>query len=858
MTTTDVSLRDPVCGMQVDATTPHRHRFRGAEFSFCSERCLAKFQADPNAYLPEDCAIDPVCGMRVPRWSENRLIHEGHEYLFCSAHCIEKFQKDPKAYEGKDHKEAHAAEPKAPQREAPEDVEYYCPMCPGQEQIGPGICKVCGMSLEPKLPSSATRVEYTCPMHPEVVQDHPGNCPICGMSLEPRTVVQEEENPELLEMRRRLVWCAPPAIVVFLLAMTKDLAPEALPLSHRVVQWIEALLAAPVVLWGGAPFFARMWQSFRTGRLNMFTLIGLGVAAAFGYSLIALLAPDLFPPTMRREDGTVAVYFEAAAVITALVLLGQVLELKARSKTNAAIQKLLALAPAKARRLRKDGTEEEVPLSQVQVGDLLRVRPGEKVPTDGVIVEGESYIDESMITGEPEPVAKKVGDRVVGGTLNQDGSFVMRAEAVGSKTVLARIVELVAEAQRSRAPIQRLADQVAAWFVPAVVLVAVVAFVAWFVWGPEPRLAHALVNAVAVLIIACPCALGLATPISIMVATGRGATMGVLFRDAEAIERLEKVDVLVVDKTGTLTEGHPALVAMHPAKGWQEEELLRLAASLEQASEHPLAKALLAAANERGLRLAKPEGFQAVRGRGAKGEVEGRPIVVGNAAMLREAGVAVDALAARADRMREEGATAIFVAVDGELAGVLAVADPIKKTTPEAIAALQRMGIEVVMLTGDAEKTAQAVAKKLGIARVKAEVPPEGKAEVVRALQAEGHIVAMAGDGVNDAPALAAADVGIAMGGGADVAVEAAGVTLMKGDLRGVVRAVRLSRATMRNIRQNLVWAFAYNTLGVPIAAGVLYPFFGLLLSPIIAAAAMSFSSVSVIANALRLSRVRL
>jgi len=661
-------------------------------------------------------------------------------------------------------------------------------------------------------------------------------------------------------MSRRFWVSTALALPVFLLAMVADLAPQWLPagLSMAAVQWIELALATPVVLWGGWPFFVRGWRSVVTWNLNMFTLIGLGVAVAWGYSLVALLLPGVFPPAMRHPDGTAPVYFEAAAVITALVLLGQVLELRARSRTGAAIKMLLGLAPKTARVVRADGTEEDIPLEQVKPGDTLRVRPGEKVPVDGVVLEGESAVDESMVTGEPIPVVKRAGGRLVGATVNGTGSLLMRAEKVGADTLLARIVQMVAEAQRSRAPIQKLADTVASYFVPAVVLTAALTFVLWGLFGPEPRLAHAVINAVAVLIIACPCALGLATPMSIMVGTGRGASMGVLIKNAEALEVMVKVDTLVVDKTGTLTEGRPELVTVEPAQGFDGATVLRLAAALERASEHPLAAAIVKGAEARGTALVSAEGFTSLTGRGVTGRVEGRRLALGNRTLLEESAIDPAPFTAAADQLREEGQTVMYLAVDGRVAGLLGVADPVKASTPEAVEVLHREGVEVVMLTGDNRTTAATVARRLGIDRFEAEVLPERKSEIVQQLQAEGRVVAMAGDGINDAPALAQAQVGIAMGTGTDVAMESAGVTLVKGDLRGIARARRLSHATMRNIRQNLFFAFVYNSLGVPIAAGVLYPFFGLLLSPMIAAAAMSFSSVSVITNALRLRRTQL
>ena len=734
---------------------------------------------------------------------------------------------------------------------------YTCPMHPEVREPGPGACPQCGMALEPDTASAPeTRVEYTCPMHPEIVRDRPGSCPKCGMALEPRTVALDEPNAELVDMTRRLWVSVALALPLFVLAMVADLAPDWLPagMSMGGVQWIQFALATPVVLWGGWPFLVRGVRSVRTWNLNMFTLIGLGVTVAWGYSLVALLFPDWFPPAMRMTDGTVHVYFEAAAVITALVLLGQVLELRARGSTNAAIKLLLGLAPRTARLVREDGAEIDVDLGAVEPGDLLRVRPGEKVPVDGTVTQGSSTVDESMVTGEPIPLEKSAGDRVIGATLNGTGSLLMRAERVGADTLLAQIMRMVGEAQRSRAPIQRLADRVAGWFVPAVVLIAMAAFVVWGLWGPEPRLAHALVNAVAVLIIACPCALGLATPMSIMVGTGRGASMGVLIKNAEALEVMERVDTLVVDKTGTLTQGRPELSSVRAmAPGIDEDMLLRLAASLERASEHPLAEAITRGAEARGLRLSPTEAFESVTGKGVSGTVDGHRVAIGTAGYLASLGIEPGGLETAAEARRKEGETAVLVAVDGRAAGLIGVADPIKETTPEVIRDLHAEGLSIVMLTGDSATTARAVARTLGIEQVEAGVLPERKGEVVKRLQSEGHQVAMAGDGINDAPALAQAHVGIAMGTGTDVAMASAGVTLIQGDLRGILRARRLSRATMRNIRQNLFFAFVYNALGVPIAAGVLYPAFGLLLSPIIAAAAMSFSSVSVISNALRL-----
>lgn len=803
---------------------------------------------------------DPVCGMSVTPDSEFHANYQGEMWYFCSQHCKHKFVQHPQAYTGESLQVQHD--------EACDDgscsveyLEYTCPMHPEIIQDHPGSCPKCGMALEPKDGSALkTKTEYTCPMHPEIVQDHPGSCPKCGMALEPRTITLEDENPELVDMSRRFWVSTVLALPVFILAMIADLAPGLLPdgLSMKSVQWIECVLATPVVWWGGWPFFVRAVQSVKTWNLNMFTLIGLGVFVAWSFSMVALLLPQIFPLIMRHDDGTVPVYFEAAAVITTLVLLGQVLELRARSRTNTAIKMLLGLAPNTARIHRQNGEEEDIPLDQVQVGDILRIRPGEKIPVDGRVVEGESNVDESMVTGEPVPVVKYKNETLIGATVNGNGSLLMQAEKVGADTLLSQIVNMVAEAQRSRAPIQQLADTVSSYFVPVVVIIAFLAFVVWFLWGPEPRLAYALVNAVAVLIIACPCALGLATPLSIMVGTGRGATVGVLIKNAEALEVMEKVDTLVVDKTGTLTEGRPQLMQVLVVNGEDENTVLRLAASLERGSEHPLADAIVQGAKQRELALSSVDNFEAKTGMGVTGKVDGHALALGNIALMQSLGVDSDSLSAQADSLRAEGQTVMLLAADGEAAGLIGVADPIKQSTASAIADLHEEGIEVIMLTGDNQITAEAVARQLHIDRVEAEVLPDQKATIVKQLQAAGKTVAMAGDGINDAPALAQAQVGIAMGTGADVAMESAGITLVKGDLRGIVRARQLSRATMRNIRQNLFFAFAYNSAGVPIAAGVLYPFFGLLLSPIIAAAAMSFSSVSVISNALRLRRIRL
>jgi Cu+-exporting ATPase len=807
---------------------------------------------------------DPVCGMTVKADARHRSEHEGEIVRFCSAGCKTKFDADPGRYTGP--VPSPVAAPRAasqPSNAAPSAEIYTCPMHPEVRQPGPGSCPKCGMALEPAgvpvLPVS--RTVWTCPMHPEIERDQPGSCPICGMALEPKEVTAEEpDNPELRDMTRRLQVSTALSIPLVLVAMGPHLLSG--DWVHRFMTsgwgpWIELLLATPVVLWGGWPFFQRGYYSLVHKSLNMFTLIALGVGVAWTYSTVATIAPSLFPASFRDAEGRVGVYFEAAAVIVALVLVGQVLELRARSRTGAAIRSLLGLAPKTARRLSPDGTEHDVSLDQVQVGDRLRVRPGEKVPVDGTVVEGSSTVDESMVSGEPIPVEKRSGDGVIGATLNGTGSLVIEARRVGGDTLLAQIVRMVAEAQRSRAPIQRLADQVSAWFVPTVMAAAVIAFAVWAIWGPAPSFAYAVINAVAVLIIACPCALGLATPMSIMVAVGKGATGGVLFRDAAAIEVLRTVDTLVVDKTGTLTLGKPRLVTVE-ATGVSEGELLRLAGGLERASEHPLAAAIVSGAEARGVQLSKAETFDSVTGKGVVGRVEGREVALGNLKLLEERGVDAAQLAVRAEALRADGQTVMLVAIDGRPAGLLGVADPIKETTPQAIADLRAEGVRVVMMTGDSRTTAEAVARRLGIDEVMAEVLPHQKAERVKELQAQGRIVAMAGDGINDAPALAQAHVGIAMGTGTDVAMESAGVTLVRGDLGGIVRARRLSRATMRNIRQNLFFAFVYNAAGVPIAAGVLYPAFGILLSPIFAAAAMALSSVSVIGNALRLRATRL
>jgi P-type Cu+ transporter len=801
---------------------------------------------------------DPVCGMTVdPEHAAGTYDYQEKTYYFCSQSCLERFAAAPEQYIGTPSTAEAPRHPPAPAASGP--MEYTCPMHPEVRPLGPGACPKCGMALEPVTLSMPTTVEYTCPMHPQIVRSEPGFCPICGMALEPRTVTAEEEaNPELRDMTRRFWVSLALSTPLLFIAMAEMVvgAPVSHLLSGRPLTWAQLVLATPVVLWGGWPFFERGWSSLVNRSLNMFTLIAIGVGTAYGYSVVATLFPDIFPHTFRGHGGEPAVYFEAAAVITTLVLLGQVLELRARSQTSSAIKALLGLAPKTARRLRDDGGEEDVPLERVRPGDRLRIRPGEKVPVDGVVLEGTSAVDESMISGEPLPVEKTQDSRVTGGTVNGTGSLIMRAERVGSETLLAQIVRMVSEAQRTRAPIQRLADTVSAYFVPAVVLIAVLTAIVWALIGPEPRLAYALVNAVAVLIIACPCALGLATPMSIMVATGRGAMAGVLIKNAEALEVLERVDTLVVDKTGTLTEGKPRVASVVALPEQDEGALLHLAASLEQGSEHPLAAAVIAGAHERGIAVAAVRDFRSLTGKGVVGTVDGQTVALGNRSLIDELRLDIGELAEKAERLRREGQTVMFVGLSGRAVGLLGVADPIKASTPEAIRMLHEDGIRIVMLTGDSRTTAEAVARQLGIDEVEAEVLPERKVEVVKRLQAEGRTVAMAGDGVNDAPALAQAHVGIAMGTGTDVAIESAGITLVRGDLRGIVRARRLSRATMRNIRQNLFFAFIYNALGVPIAAGVPYPVFGLLLSPIIASAAMTFSSVSVIANALRLRKL--
>ncbi len=807
-----MQLHDPVCGMEVSESSPHVAERAGKTYRFCRSGCAEKFAADPDAHAPRD----PVCGMYPAQRSPHRAEHGGERYLFCCDGCRTKFVADPQRY---------LSPADAPAEPVPEGT------------------------------------LHTCPMDPEVVQEGPGSCPVCGMALEPMEVsLEAPDNAELRDMTRRF-WIALLFSAPVLAVAMGDMLPGR-PLSSllgggRARVLVELALSLPVCTWAALPFYERAIASLRTRNLNMFTLIGLGVAVAFGYSALAALMPGIFPLGFAHHPGEVAVYFESAATIVTLVLLGQVLELRARARTGDALRALLGLAPTTARRVR-DGEEQDVPLESVEVGDVLRVRPGERVPVDGVVVEGRGAVDESMLTGEPIPVDKGEGDALTGATINGTAALLMRAERVGRDTLLSRIVAMVASAQRSRAPIQGVADAVAGYFVPAVVLCAVLTFVLWALLGPQPQLAHALINAVAVLIIACPCALGLATPMAIMVASGRGAGAGVLFRDAEAIERLQQVDTLVFDKTGTLTEGRPALVSTAMAAGCEEAEVLRLAASLEQGSEHPLGAALIAAAGERGLELTAPSDVEALVGRGVRGSVGGRTVALGNGRLMEELTVVLGPLADAAEQARARGETVLFVALDGRAAGALHVADRIKDSTPAALAALRIEGLRLIMLTGDNRRTAEAVASELALDEVIAGVLPTDKAATIARLRDQGRTVAMAGDGINDAPALARADVGIAMGTGTDVAIESAGITLVKGDLMAIVRARRLSHATMRNIRQNLFFAFIYNSLGVPVAGGALYPFFGLLLSPMLAAAAMSLSSVSVIANSLRLRAVRL
>ncbi len=893
--------RDPVCGMNVNpATAKHVYEHAGKTYYFCCGGCEEKFKANPEGYLSQrPLNPPPVTKPPVHQPAASGLVMLGmpaaipkaQAPLPLSSRAEPPFRDSGAEAQSRDRAEqAKRAEGNLGSGLPP--PAYVCPMCPEVRESKPGACPSCGMVLEPEVPLAATRMEYTCPMHPEIVRAEPGSCPICGMALEPRTVtLAAEENPELLDMTRRFWISVVLTAPLLAIAMGSMLWPHAFMRGLTIIRgdqsvvrpsilpWFEFLLATPVVLWCGLPFLQRFWTSLVNRSPNMFTLIGLGTGVAYVYSVVATVAPGIFPASLRTMGGYPDVYFEAAAAITGLVLLGQVMELRARSRTSAAIRALLDLSPKTARLIVADGnsggevieggevtgsagevtkagevTEKDIPLEQVKPGDRLRVRPGEKVPVDGVVLEGRSAVDESMITGESIPVEKSANSKVIGATINGTGSFIMRAERVGSETLLARIVQLVGQAQRSRAPIQQLADRVSAWFVPAVVAASVVTFAAWFLLGPQPRLAHALVNAVAVLIIACPCALGLATPMAIMVGTGRGAHAGVLIKNAEALEIMEKVDTLVVDKTGTLTEGKPRVVSMTGSLA-TDRELVRLAASLEKASEHPLAKAVVEAAAKQDLKLSQPQDFQSVTGKGIVGTVDGRKIAIGNAGLMIDVGALQKP---DVGSLRPLDGTTLCVAVDGKYVGNFGVADQPKASTPDALRDLRANGVRIVMLTGDNPVVAASVAKTLGIEEFEAEVLPEGKSEVIKKLQGQGRVVAMAGDGINDAPALAQADVGIAMGTGTDVAMESGSITLVKGDLTGILRARKLSQATMRNIRENLFFAFIYNAIGVPIAAGVLYPFSGILLSPIFAAAAMSFSSVSVITNALRLRRVRL
>ena len=905
--------KDPVCGMTVHpataaATVEHDRKL----YHFCSRGCAEKFQRDPKKYLSLQSAQnqrgrgtpnldtghnaaamagtvqiggaevqigaaaeqrkdpadhvratagitekDPVCGMSVdPTKAAAVVVHEGKSYYFCCPGCAEKFKADPAKYLSAAPASTAVA---APAKPSPADIAYVCPMDSEVRQDRPGACPQCGMALEPELPLTPTKTRWICPMHPEIVRDAPGACPICGMALEPMSVTAAaEENPELREMTRRFwasVLLGIPLVAFAMLRMSPML--RAIPAHWG--NWIEFALATPIVLWCGWPFFQRGWASVKARSLNMFTLIAMGVGVAYIYSGIATIAPGVFPASLKRGMGGLPeVYFEAAGAIIALVLLGQVLELRARSRTSSAIRALLDLSPQMARIMRDDGSEHDVPLDQVQVGDKLRVRPGEKVPVDGVVLDGLTAVDESMVTGESIPVEKRAGDKVIGATVNGTGWLLMRAERVGSETMLAQIVKMVSEAQRSRAPIQKLADKVSSWFVPAVLTVAVIAFIAWFVVGPEPRLAYAIVNAVAVLIIACPCALGLATPVAIMVGTGRGARAGILIKNAEALETLQKVDTVALDKTGTLTQGKPELMSVAAAGGESEERVVRLVASLERGSEHPLAAAVIQAAEANRISLIPADEFRSLPGRGVVGRVGGHEVAAGNEELLQELGIDTEELRDRAEQLRQNGQTVVFAAVDYRAAGILGIADPVKGEAAQAIRDLRSEGLRVVMLTGDNTTTAAAVARQLGIVDFKAGVLPDRKADAIKKLQQQGRVVAMAGDGVNDAPALAQAQVGIAMGTGTDVAMESAGVTLLKGDLAALVRARRLSRAVMRNIRQNLFFAFVYNSVGVPIAAGILYPSFHVLLNPIFAAAAMSLSSLSVITNALRLRSAKL
>jgi Cu+-exporting ATPase len=860
---------DPVCGMRVNPLrAAGKVEYSGRTYYFCNPSCERRFRANPGQYLasprtlftvldqPAETALDPVCGMKVnPRRAAGSLAHEGKTYYFCCSSCLEKFAAGPDRYLSSDTRGAK------PPVQKGAGMAYAAPT---QQETKGETSEACGtrdMALAAPVAVAPSGTEYICPMDPEVVSDKPGSCPICGMALEPRMVALEEEaNPELMDMKRRF-WISLALTIPLLLIAMGEMIPghDWMPnYGGRVLIWIQCLLCTPVVLWGGSPFFRRGWASIVNRHLNMFTLIAIGTGTAYVDSLIATLFPSVYPESFLGHGGQPAVYFEVAASITTLVLLGQVLELRARSRTSSALRELLRLAPNMARLVRADGSDQDIPLDQVKPGDRLRVRPGEKVPVDGVILEGSSSVDESMVTGEPIPVEKNKDSGVTGGTVNRMGSFIMQAEHVGSDTLLAQIVRMVSEAQRTRAPIQRLADRISSYFVPAVILISLSTFVIWAWLGPPPRFAFALVNAVAVLIVACPCALGLATPMSIMVGTGRGAMSGVLIRNAEALQVLEKVDTLVVDKTGTLTEGRPQLSKLLSVPPLTEIELLQAAASLERGSEHPLAAAIVSAAAQKGMKLSEAQNFQSFAGMGIAGSIDGHAVVLGNRGLLKRFGIDPADLEVKAEAMDPGAHSIVFVAIDGRPAGLLSVSDPIKESTPQAIRMLHRDGIRLVMLTGDSLAAAQDVAHKLSIDEVRAQMLPGQKGEVVRELQAQGRIVAMAGDGINDAPALAQAHVGIAMGTGTDVAIQSAGITLIRGDLRGLARARNLSRGTMRNIRQNLFFAFVYNSLGIPIAGGVLYPVFGLLLSPMIAAAAMTFSSVSVIGNALRLRHLKL
>ncbi len=881
MRTSETSVKDPVCGMTVAPSTGDRYEHQGKTFYFCGERCAEEFRKGPEKYLhpgagsspnsdtlgssevkTSSAATDPVCGMEVDRSkAEHSIEDQGQTYYFCSARCLEEFRAHAKQYPQTPPAQQAMSEGGDFHRQRTEmSTSYVCPMCPKVREPKPGPCPNCGMALEAEKPKPPSRSEYTCPMHPQVVRSRPGSCPICGMTLEPRAVrADDAQDLELREMTGRF-WISLSLTLALVAIAVADMWPGGSlrrTLDAAGLSWLELVLATPVVLWGGSPFFQRGWASIVNRSTNMFTLIAMGTGAAYLYSLIATVTPGSFPASFREMSGYPPVYFEAASAIVTLVLLGQVLELRARRRTGAAIRALLDLSPRTARLL-ENGNEQDIPLERVKPGDRLRVRPGEKVPVDGVVLEGASAVNESMITGESMAVEKLVGSRVIGGTVNGTGSFVMRAEYVGSETLLAQIVEMVSRAQRSRASIQRLADRVAAWFVPTVMAIALVTFVVWSWLGPQPRLANALVNAVAVLIIACPCALGLATPMAIMVGTGRGAQAGVLIRNAEALESLEKVDTLVVDKTGTLTEGKPVVESVVPLADLSDVELVRLVASVEQKSEHPLGSAILAAAKANQISLMDASKFQSLTGLGVSGNVGGKTVLAGNEKFVKVFGMRSGSFVRQIDELHRNGETIVFVAVDGRPAGLIGIGDPIKESTPQALRDLKSSGLHIVMLTGDTHSAAEAVSQKLGIEAFVAQVLPDRKAEVVKQLQTQGRVVAVAGDGINDAPALAQADVGIAMGTGTDVAMESGSVVLVKGDLTGIARARKLSQATMRIIRQNLFFAFVYNSIGVPIAAGLLYPLFGWLLSPILAAAAMSFSSVSVITNSLRLKHVKL